>query len=55
MATTWIKPIHKAKGRSVAATLAGSIGYADNPNKTNGYAFVKSYTLPPSRSYNGIG
>ena len=43
MATTWIKPIHKAKGRSVAATLAGSIGYADNPDKTNGYEFVKSY------------
>jgi len=43
MATTWIKPIHKAKGRTVAATLAGSIGYADNPDKTNGYEFVKSY------------
>ena len=46
MATTWIKPIHKAKGRSarsVAATLAGSIGYADNPGKTGNYEFVKSY------------
>ena len=43
MATTWIKPIHRAKGRSVAATLAGSIGYADNPDKTNSYEFVKSY------------
>ena len=43
MATTWIKPIHKAKGRTVAATLAGSIGYADNPDKTNGYEFVKSF------------
>ena len=43
MATTWIKPIHKAKGRSVAATLAGSIGYADNPDKTDGYEFVKSF------------
>ena len=43
MATTWIKPIHKAKGRSVAATLAGSIGYADNPDKTDGYEFVRSY------------
>jgi hypothetical protein len=43
MATTWIKPIHKAKGRSVAATLADRIGYADNPDKTNGYEFVKSY------------
>jgi len=43
MATTWIKPIHKAKGRTVAATLAGSIGYADNPGKTNHYEHVKSY------------
>jgi len=43
MATTWIKPIHKAKGRSVAATLADRIGYADNPNKTNSYEYVKSY------------
>jgi len=43
MATTWIKPIHKAKGRTVAATLAGCIGYADNPDKTNGYEYVKSY------------
>ncbi|MDR1532957.1 MAG: relaxase/mobilization nuclease domain-containing protein [Clostridiales bacterium] len=43
MATTWIKPIHKAKGRSVAATLADSIGYADNPDKTNGFEYVKSY------------
>jgi signal transduction histidine kinase len=43
MATTWIKPIHKAKGRSVAATLADCIGYADNPEKTNNYEYVKSY------------
>jgi len=43
MATTWIKPLHKAKGRSVAATLADRIGYADNPDKTNSYEFVKSY------------
>ena len=43
MATTWIKPIHKAKGRTVAATLAERIGYADNPDKTNSYEFVKSY------------
>ena len=43
MATTWIKPIHKAKGRSVAATLADSIGYADNPGKTNSYEYVKSF------------
>ena len=43
MATTWIKPIHKAKGRSVAATLADRLGYADNPGKTNSYEFVKSY------------
>jgi hypothetical protein len=43
MATTWIKPLHKAKGRSVAATLADRLGYADNPGKTNSYEFVKSY------------
>jgi hypothetical protein len=43
MATTWIKPIHKAKGRSVAATLADRIGYADNPDKNNEHEYVKSY------------
>jgi hypothetical protein len=43
MATTWIKPIHKAKGKSVAATLADRIGYADNPDKTDGFEYVKSY------------
>ena len=44
MATTWIKPIHKAKGRSVVATLADRLGYADNPDKTNSYEYVKSYS-----------
>jgi hypothetical protein len=43
VATTWIKPIHKSKKRSVAGTLADSIGYADNPAKTGGYEYVKSY------------
>jgi hypothetical protein len=43
MATTWIKPIHKSKKRSVVATLADVIGYADNPDKSNGYEYVKSY------------
>jgi hypothetical protein len=43
MATTWIKPLHKEKGRSVAAMLKERIGYADNPDKTNSYEFVKSY------------
>jgi hypothetical protein len=43
MATTWIKPIHKTIGRSVAGTLAERIGYADNPGKNNGHEFVKSY------------
>jgi hypothetical protein len=41
--TTWIKPIHKAKGKSVAATLSDHIGYADNPDKTDGFEYVKSY------------
>jgi hypothetical protein len=43
IATTWIKPIHKAKGKSVAATLADRIRYADNPDKTDGFEYVKSY------------
>ena len=43
MATTWIKPIHKTKRRSVAATLADRIGYADNPDKNNNHEYVKSY------------
>jgi hypothetical protein len=44
MATTWIKPIHKSKKRSVVATLIDAIGYADNPDKTGGYEYVKSYS-----------
>jgi hypothetical protein len=43
MATTWIKSIHKHKNSSVIATLADAIGYADNPEKSNGYEFVKSF------------
>jgi hypothetical protein len=43
MTTTWIKPIHKNKGKSVVGTLADSIGYAENPDKTNGFEYVKSY------------
>jgi hypothetical protein len=43
MATVWIKPICQAKGRSVATMPVDRIGYADNPNKTNSYEFVKSY------------
>jgi hypothetical protein len=43
MATTWLKPIHKSKNRSVVATLIDAIGYADNPDKTDGYEYVKSY------------
>ena len=43
MATTWIKPIHKSKGKSVAQTLTERVGYAENPDKTDGYEYVKSY------------
>jgi hypothetical protein len=43
MATTWIKPIHKSKNKSVVATLSDSIGYADNPAKTGNFEYVKSY------------
>jgi hypothetical protein len=43
MATTWIKPIHKAKGRSVVATLSDRLGYAADSDKSNCYEFVKSY------------
>jgi hypothetical protein len=43
MATTWIRPVHKGKGKSVTRTLIDTIGYADNPEKSNGYEYVKSY------------
>jgi len=43
MATTWIKPIHKNKNKSVSQTLAERIGYAENPDKTDNYEHVKSY------------
>jgi hypothetical protein len=43
MATTWIKPIHKSKSKSIARTLTERIGYAENPDKTDGFDFVRTF------------
>jgi signal transduction histidine kinase len=43
MATTWIRPVHKGKGKSVTRTLIDTIGYADDPEKSNNFEYVKSY------------
>ncbi|MDR0747175.1 MAG: hypothetical protein LBE89_04700 [Helicobacteraceae bacterium] len=43
MTTTWIRPVHKSKGKSVVRTLIDTIGYTDNPEKSNNFEYVKSY------------
>jgi len=43
MATTWIKPLHIGKGRSVAAALSDSIDYMANPYKTDKGEWISSY------------
>ncbi|MCL2189461.1 MAG: relaxase/mobilization nuclease domain-containing protein [Defluviitaleaceae bacterium] len=46
MATTAIIPIH-ASGRAVARALKKSVGYIENPNKTDNGEWVTSYECDP--------
>ncbi|MCL2409390.1 MAG: relaxase/mobilization nuclease domain-containing protein [Oscillospiraceae bacterium] len=43
MATTWIRPIHTGKGRSVVSALRASVKYIENPDKTDQGELISSY------------
>lgn len=47
MATTWIKPLHVGKDRTVATALGIAVDYVDNPNKTERGEWVTSYECDP--------
>ncbi len=47
MATTWIRPLHINKGKSIAKTLSLRTDYAMNPDKTDDGRLVTSYACDP--------
>ena len=47
MATTWIKPLHVNKGKTIAQTLKDRLDYAENPDKTESRDWVTSYECDP--------
>jgi len=47
MATTWLKPLHKKKGKSIAHTLGERTDYAQNPEKTEQGSLVIGYACDP--------
>lgn len=47
MAATWLIPLHKNKGKSVAACLKDRTDYAQNPDKTAQGELVSSYACSP--------
>jgi hypothetical protein len=47
MASTWIKPLHVNKGKTIAQTLADRTDYAENPEKTEGGELVLGYECDP--------
>jgi hypothetical protein len=47
MATTWLKPLHIGKGRTVAKALGLSLDYVENPDKTEQGEWVTSYECDP--------
>lgn len=47
MATTWIKPLHVNKGKSISQTLKERLYYAENPDKTEVGEWVTSYECDP--------
>ena len=61
LATTWIRPIHANRGKSIAQTLADrtnyvrdktktTLDYATNPDKTDGGEYVTAYACTPEMS-----
>ena len=47
MATTWLKPLHVNKGKTIARTLELRTDYASNPGKTEGGELVAGYACDP--------
>ena len=48
MATTRIIPMHRNKGKSIAACIQARTDYAKNPDKTDGGALVTAFECEPS-------
>ncbi|MCD7845211.1 MAG: relaxase/mobilization nuclease domain-containing protein [Oscillospiraceae bacterium] len=48
MATTFLKPLHAGKGRSIAQALGRSTDYVKNPDKTDGGQWISAYQCNPS-------
>jgi hypothetical protein len=47
MATTWIKPLHANKGKTIAQTIVDRTNYAKNPDKTNAGELITAYACTP--------
>ena len=47
MATTWLKPLHRKKGKTIAHTLGERTDYAENPDKTEQGKLVVGYGCDP--------
>ncbi|MCD7880700.1 MAG: relaxase/mobilization nuclease domain-containing protein [Clostridiales bacterium] len=48
MATTFLKPLHAGKGRSIAQALERSTDYVKNPDKTDNGEWISAYQCNPS-------
>ena len=48
MATTWLKPLHMGKGRSMARALSQITDYGKNPEKTDNGRLVTGYACDPA-------
>ncbi|MCD7880615.1 MAG: relaxase/mobilization nuclease domain-containing protein [Clostridiales bacterium] len=48
MATTFLKPLHAGKGRSIAQALGRSTDYVKNPDKTDNGEWISAYQCNPS-------
>ena len=47
MATTWIKPLHVNKGKTISQTITDRTDYAENPDKTRKGELVAGYQCDP--------
>jgi Relaxase/Mobilisation nuclease domain. len=47
LATTWMKPLHINKGKTIAQTITDRTDYAQNPDKTWQYKYVTGYECAP--------
>ena len=47
MATSWLKPLHVNKGKTIAQTITDRTDYAENPDKTRKGELVTGYECAP--------